>query len=212
MRRPLGTRGAQGTDAAQPHRLAARPVLSLGYFSLHEQREVTRSCEAGAKALLSSLSHGLARFWLAGSPPAPPLASEPQGIEVDKSRIKGFRSPSRSEPSFFARAKKRGPKRRFSTAEWRVNTPLPPRPPCLRHSGSTPPPGFFDETSLSHRKTACPPASLPSPGQAPCGARPSGGAKQCFAYFRRTHARRPCGVLSVGSVAAEGDPEVKNQG
>ncbi len=146
------------------------------------------------------------------------------------------------EELFFARAKKRGPKRRFSTAGWLVNTPLPQRFPYQRHSGSTLPPGFFDETQLrcswgrgsrltaparspgrssaspvsgsplSRRKTTCSPASQPSPGQAPCGARPSGGAKQCFACFRRTHARRPCGVLSVGSVAAEGDPEVRSQG
>ncbi len=41
--------------AGAARRLAARPVLSLGYFSLHEQREVTRSCEAGVKALLFKL-------------------------------------------------------------------------------------------------------------------------------------------------------------
>ncbi len=51
------------------------------------------------------------------------------------------------EELFFARAKKRGPKRRFSTAGWLVNTP------CLRarratRAGSTPPAGFFDETQL----------------------------------------------------------------
>ena len=49
-------------------------------------------------------------------------------------------------------------------------------------------------------------------GAQPHGTCPSGGAKQCFAYFRRTHARLPCGVLSVGSVAAEGDPKVKCKG
>jgi len=36
-------------------RVGSRPArVSLGYFSLHEQREVTRSCEAGVKALPSS--------------------------------------------------------------------------------------------------------------------------------------------------------------
>ena len=39
--------------------------VSLGYFSLHEQREVTRSCEAGAKALLSSFRfHAWPLPWL----------------------------------------------------------------------------------------------------------------------------------------------------
>ncbi len=56
-------------------------------------------------------------------------------------------SHSAVEELFFARAKKRGPKRRFSTAGWLVNTP------CLRarratRAGSTPPAGFFDETQL----------------------------------------------------------------
>ena len=51
------------------------------------------------------------------------------------------------EELFFARAKKRGPKRRFSTAGWLVSTP------CLRarratRAGSTPPAGLFDETQL----------------------------------------------------------------
>ncbi|GEM_PF-1103824 len=40
--------------AGAARRIASRPVLSLGYFSLHEQREVTRSCEAGVKALLQA--------------------------------------------------------------------------------------------------------------------------------------------------------------
>ena len=34
-------------------RIGSRPaVLSLGHVSLHEQRKVARSCEAGVKALL----------------------------------------------------------------------------------------------------------------------------------------------------------------
>ena len=152
------------------------------------------------------------------------------------SGIRGFRSPSGREPPSLLVQRNAARRGRLSTAEWLVNTLLPQRFPYQRHSGSTLLPGFFDETQLrcswgrgsrltaparspgrssaspvsgsplSRRKTTCSSASLPSPGQAPCGARPSGGAKQCFAYFRRTHARRPCGVLSVGSVAAEGNP------
>ncbi|MBN8795565.1 MAG: hypothetical protein J0I22_07540 [Stenotrophomonas nitritireducens] len=33
-------------------------MLSLGHVSLHEQRKVARSCEAGVKALLSSFRLG----------------------------------------------------------------------------------------------------------------------------------------------------------
>ena len=58
--------------------------------------------------------------------------------------------------------------------------------PCLRvhaamRRGSTPPAGFFDETSLSRRKTT------------------------------HIHVRRPYGVLSVSSVASEGAQQVKSQ-
>ncbi len=141
---------AGGVNPARVARRARRQgVLSLGYFSLHEQREVTRSCEAGAKARPSSF-----RFHTCPKPIE--LLGYHLGLRSCRfekaskgwSRIKSFRSPSGREPPFFARAKKGGPKRRFSTAGWLVNTPLPPRPPCLRHSGSTPPAGFFDETQL----------------------------------------------------------------
>lgn len=40
-------------------RIGSRPArVSLGYFSLHEQREVSRSCKAGVKASLSSFRLG----------------------------------------------------------------------------------------------------------------------------------------------------------
>ncbi|WP_313255293.1 hypothetical protein [Stenotrophomonas acidaminiphila] len=54
---------AVGVDPARVARRARRQgVLSLGYFSLHEQREVTRSCEAGVTALLSSSRLGCCFF------------------------------------------------------------------------------------------------------------------------------------------------------
>ena len=86
--------------AARP--IASRPILSLGYFSLHEQREVTRSCEAGANALLSSFR------LMVGSGSAYRFGTDLQGMHSKgRSRIKGFRSPSGRELLFFARAKKR---------------------------------------------------------------------------------------------------------
>ncbi|WP_152984430.1 hypothetical protein [Stenotrophomonas terrae] len=66
-------------------------------------------------------------------------------------------------------------KRRFSTAEWLVKHTLPPRPRrYATRRGSTPPSGFFDDTSLYRRKTTC-----------------------------VLHVA-PFGVLSAGSVATEG--------
>ncbi len=138
--------------AGAARRIASRPVLSLGYFSLHEQREVTRSCEAGVKALLSSTCFhalpldfpaiGRARFsWLTLWPA---LGSPSNG----GSGIRGFRSPSGREPPSLLVQRNGARRRRFSTAESLVNTPLPQRFPYQRHSGSTPPPGFFDETQL----------------------------------------------------------------
>ncbi len=77
------------------------------------------------KLLLSRLSHGFSSVWAAYSPPlARPLPSEPEAIEADKSRIKGFRSPSGREPPFFARAKKRGPKKHAPASAPSVPTAL----------------------------------------------------------------------------------------
>ncbi|WP_427852236.1 hypothetical protein [Stenotrophomonas acidaminiphila] len=69
--------------------------------------KVARSCEAGAKALLSSFSfHALP---LASLDPLPiALATTSRGSKnKGRNRIKGFRSPSGRELLFFARAKKR---------------------------------------------------------------------------------------------------------
>ena len=104
---------AGGVNPARLARRARRQgVLSLGYFSLHEQREVTRSCEAGAKARPSSF-----RFHTCPKPIE--LLGYHLGLRSCRfekaskgwSRIKSFRSPSGREPPFFARAKKGGPKK-----------------------------------------------------------------------------------------------------
>ena len=104
---------AGGVNPARVARRARRQgVLSLGYFSLHEQREVTRSCEAGAKARPSSF-----RFHTCPKPIE--LLGYHLGLRSCRfekaskgwSRIKSFRSPSGREPPFFARAKKGGPKK-----------------------------------------------------------------------------------------------------
>ena len=90
---------AGGVNLERVARKARRQgVLSLGHVSLHEQRKVARSCEAGVKALLS-------RFHFGSSPWPVPffliLKSQRNG------GVKGFRSPSGSELLFFACAKKR---------------------------------------------------------------------------------------------------------
>ena len=92
-----------GVNPARAARRARRlGHVSLGYFSLHEQREVTRSCEAEANALLSSFR------LMVGSGSAYRFGTDLQGMHSKgRSRIKGFRSPSGRELLFFARAKKR---------------------------------------------------------------------------------------------------------
>ncbi len=94
-------------------------MLSLGYFSLHEQREVTRSCEAGAKALLSSFRfHAWPLAWPFDYRVGTGIQGKPeQGREQDQRLSLPFgaratlTSHSAVEELFFARAKKRGPKK-----------------------------------------------------------------------------------------------------
>ncbi len=85
-------------------------------------------------------------------------------------RIKGFRSPSGREPPFFARAKKRGPKKAR-------------------------------------------PAYAPSPlrGLGPLRRRDFSTRHPCLVEKRRASMRVALRVFPVGSVAAEGDPEVKSK-
>ncbi len=84
------------------------------------------------------------------------------------------------------RVKKSNQKKRFTTAEWLVmadqaHSAFAPAA-LLRVRGAG---GIFRRGSSATR---------PSPGHSPRGECPPAGAKQCFAFFRRAHARRPSGV------------------
>ena len=144
---------AGGVDPARRAGWARRQGrVSLGYFSLHEQREVTRSCEAGAKALLSIFRfHAWPLAWPFDYRVGTDVQGKPeQGREQDQRLSLSFGARA----TFLCSCKETWPKE--ST-------------PCLRarratRAGSTPPPGFFDETSLSRRKTTCIPARRPSRG------------------------------------------------
>ncbi len=106
-------------------------------FSLHKQRKVTRSPKGSES--LCSCSCSCSR---SSSSSSSCSSSNSTAIKVKvkvKVKVKGFRSPSAREHTltshsaveelFFACAKKRGPKRRFSTAEWLVKHTLPTRLP-----------------------------------------------------------------------------------
>ena len=142
---------AGGVDPARCAGWARRQGrVSLGYFSLHEQREVTRSCEAGAKALLSIFRfHAWPLAWPFDYRVGTDVQGKPeQGREQDQR----LSLPFGARATFLCSCKETWPKE--ST-------------PCLRarraaRVGSTPPPGFFYATSLSRRKTACVPARRPS--------------------------------------------------
>ncbi len=153
-------------------------MLSLGYFSLHEQREVTRSCEAGAKALLSCLRfHDWPLTWPFDYRVGTGIQGKPEQGRKQGQRLSlpyGARatltSHSAVEELFFARAKKRGPK---------------------KHA----------------------PASAPSPrsGLGPLRRWDFSTRHPCRVEKRRASMRAALRVIPVGSVAAEGDPEVKNK-
>ncbi len=152
-------------------------MLSLGYFSLHEQREVTRSCEAGAKALLSSFRfHAWPLAWPFDYRVGTDVQGKPeQGREQDQRLSLPFgaratlTSHSAVEELFFARAKKRGPKKAR-------------------------------------------PAYAPSPlrGLGPLRRRDFSTRHPCLVEKRRASMRAALRVFPTGSVAAEGDPEVKS--
>ena len=104
-----------------------RGVLSLGYFSLHEQREVTRSCEAGAKALLSSFRLSLC-LWIAW------VTDLGYRFGVDAQVFRFLRTgedTARAEAGSRAFAPLRGASHLSLLVQRKVaqrNTPLPPRP------------------------------------------------------------------------------------
>ena len=147
---------AGGVDPARCAGWARRQGrVSLGYFSLHEQREVTRSCEAGAKALLSIFRfHAWPLAWPFDYRVGTDVQGKPeQGREQDQR----LSLPFGARATFLCSCKETWPKE--ST-------------PCLRarratRAGSTPPPGFFDETSMSRRKTTCIHARSPLRGSYP---------------------------------------------
>ena len=104
---------------------------SLGYFSLHEQREVTRSCEAGAKALLSSFRfHAWPLPWpLPWSLPWSLAWSFDCRVGTD---VQG-EARARAETGSKAFAPLRGASHLSLLVQRNVaqrNTPLPTRPPC----------------------------------------------------------------------------------
>ncbi len=104
--------------------------------------------ESSAFKLLLSFFAFMPRLLLGPSP----FSVCRKSLSNGRGRIKGFRSPSGRELLLFARAKRSNQEKAR---------------PCLRarraaRAGSTPPPGFFDETSLSRRKTACIHARRPS--------------------------------------------------
>ncbi len=125
-------------------------MLSLGYFSLHEQREVTRSCEAGAKALLSCFRfHDWPLTWPFDYRVGTGIQGKPEQGRKQGQRLS---LPYGARATFLCSCKETWPK------ETR---------PCLRaqpaqRAGSTPPAGFFDETSMSRRKTTRVHARRPS--------------------------------------------------
>ncbi len=185
--------------AGAARRIASRPVLSLGYFSLHEQREVTRSCEAGVKALLSSTCfHALPLDLPIGLPGYCPCMVFPvyalAGLGEPKQWRKqnqGLSLPFGARATFFARAKKRGQKGAlFNSRMAGQHAPASALsvPAALRaHSAA----GIFRRD---------PAAMQLGPGQSPHGASPLTGAKQCFACFRFAPVSSKNGVITRFSV------------
>ena len=135
-----------GVNPARAARRARRlGRVSLGYFSLHEQREVTRSCEAGAKALLSIFRfHAWPLAWPFDYRVGTDVQGKPeQGREQDQRLSLPFgaratlTSHSAVEELFFARAKKRGPKKArpaYAPSPLRGLGPLRRRDFSTRHS------------------------------------------------------------------------------
>jgi len=129
---------AGGVD---PRRVAAwarrQGVFLLVIFSLHKQRKVTRSPKGSES--LCSCSCSCSRSSSSSSSSSSSCSSSNSTAIKVKVKVKGFRPPSAREQTltshsaveelFFACAKKRGPKRCFSTAEWLVKHTLPTRLP-----------------------------------------------------------------------------------
>ena len=140
---PLAREARRG-PAGAARRIASRPVFLWATF-LCTSKERWLAPRRGAKAL----DPASAAAWV--------FALERSNSQSAKQpRHEAELSPLllRSELLLFARAKRSNQEKAR---------------PCLcaqpaTRAGSTPPPGFFDETSLSRRKTTCIPARRPSRG------------------------------------------------
>ncbi len=164
--------------AGAARRIASRPVLSLGYFSLHEQREVTRSCEAGVKALLQAPAFMLC-LWIsrlsAGHGSLGRRSGRPWGAQAMAEAESGTFAPLRGASHLLCSCKETWPKEAlFNSRMAGQHAPASALsvPAALRvHSTA----GIFRRD---------PAAMQLGPGQSPHGASPLIGAKQCFTCFR----------------------------
>ena len=152
-------------------------MLSLGYFSLHEQREVTRSCEAGVKARPSSF-----RFHTCPEPIE--LLGYHLGLRscrLEKpskgwSRIKKLSLPFGARATFLCSCKERWPKE-----------------------------ALFNSRMAGQHTPAYAPDALRAPG--PLRRRDFSTRHPCLVEKRRASLHVALRVIPTGSVATEGDPE-----
>ena len=139
--------------AGAARRIVSRPVLFWAIFLCTSKEELFQQPDGWSRRLTP-------RWGAKANGPAYAVALAFQSqtatanAQEHSGSLKAELSPllRRSELLLFARAKRSNQEKAR---------------PCLRalratHSGSTPPAGFFDETSLSRRKTACIHARRPS--------------------------------------------------